>query len=83
MTGETFLCKKVSPVPPSKNSIPCPLWGRRLKLSQNSWSDRNRSTINPHPVPLPKGEGTLNADPDCALSFRERVGVRAIRRTQD
>jgi hypothetical protein len=31
----------------------------------------------PHPVPLPKGEGTRKAARHASLSLRERVGVRA------
>jgi hypothetical protein len=49
-----------------------------LRLSQKSWQTPNRSMNSPHPVPLPKGEGTRKAASDGSLSPRERVGVRAI-----
>jgi hypothetical protein len=49
------------------------------KLSQKSRQGRNRSPTGPHPVPLPKGEGTRKAASDGSLSPRERVGVRAMK----
>jgi len=46
------------------------------RLSQNSQFGRDRSTNDPHPDPLPKGEGTQKTALSGSLSPWERVGVR-------
>jgi len=52
-------------------------WASQQKVSQNSRPGGNRSTNDPHPVPLPKGEGTRKVAPYGSLYLMERVWVRA------
>jgi len=53
-----------------------PMMAGWKRLSQNSWTKSDRSTSCPHPVPLPKGEGTTKLLHMGSLSLWERVGVR-------